>query len=84
MLFSQLSQTLFNELRQAVPNSVSDLPEQEFRALLESLLRKMNLVSRDEFDAQQAVLLRTRSKLEALEQELAQLQESLAQAKNKS
>ncbi|BFM18625.1 hypothetical protein R50073_48080 [Maricurvus nonylphenolicus] len=84
MLFSQLSQTLFNELRQAVPSSVSDLPEQEFRALLESLLRKMNLVSRDEFDAQQAVLQRTRSKLEALEQELAQLQESLAQDKNAS
>jgi BMFP domain-containing protein YqiC len=82
MLFSQLSQTLFNELRQAVPSSVSDLPEQEFRALIESLLRKMNLVSRDEFDAQQAVLQRTRSKLEALEQELAQLQESLAQDKN--
>jgi BMFP domain-containing protein YqiC len=82
MLFSQLSQTLFNELRQAVPSSVSDLPEQEFRALIESLLRKMNLVSRDEFDAQQAVLQRTRSKLEALEQELAQLQESLAQNKN--
>lgn len=84
MLFSQLSQTLFNELRQAVPGSVSDLPEQEFRALLESLLRKMNLVSRDEFDAQQAVLLRTRSKLEALEQALAQLQESLADTKNET
>lgn len=79
MLFSQVSQQLFNELRQALPGSVSDLPEQEVKALLESLLRKFNLVSRDEFDAQQAVLLRTRAKLEALEDNLQLLQQEIAQ-----
>lgn len=79
MLFSQVSQQLFNELRQALPGSVSDLPEQEVKALLESLLRKFNLVSRDEFDAQQAVLLRTRAKLEALEDSLQLLQQDIAQ-----
>ncbi len=79
MLLSQLSQQLFSELRQALPSHVSDLPEQELKALLESMLRKFNLVSRDEFDAQQAVLLRTRSKVEALETSLQQLQQEITQ-----
>jgi hypothetical protein len=34
----------------------------------------MNLVTREEFDIQSAVLLRTREKLEALEQRLAELE----------
>ena len=41
------------------------------------LLRKLELVSRDEFDVQQAVLLRTREKLEALEKTVAALEHKL-------
>ncbi len=79
MLFSELSKQLFSELRQALPGQVTDLPEQELRVLLEGLLRKLNLVSREEFDAQQAVLMRTREKIEALEQALSDVQATLDQ-----
>ena len=41
--------------------------ESNMRTGLESGLRKMNLVSREEFEVQTAVLQRTREKLEKLE-----------------
>ena len=48
--------------------------ENNIRSLLQSTLTKMNLVTREEFDVQSAVLQRTREKLEQLEQQVAQLQ----------
>lgn len=44
--------------------------EEQFRAVLESTFDRMDLVTREEFEIQKKVLLRTREKLEALEQEL--------------
>lgn len=52
----------------------------ELRALLNatfsSMLTRMNLVSREEFDAQTALLVRAREKLEALETRLATLEQA--------
>jgi len=48
--------------------------EQNFKAVLQAGLAKMNLVTREEFDVQAAVLRRTREKLEALEARLAALE----------
>ena len=48
--------------------------EPKLRALASSLLAKMNVVSREEFEAQSAVLLRTREKIDALEKQLQALQ----------
>lgn len=45
-----------------------------FKAVLQAGLRKLDLVTREEFDVQRAVLRRTREKLEALEQRLAALE----------
>ncbi len=75
-MIEQLARSLLNDLKTIVPTSTRDLPEKELRVLLESALRKMNLVSREEFDAQQAVLQRTREKLEQIEQQLAELESS--------
>ena len=47
--------------------------ESNIKALLQSSLSKMNLVSREEFDVQSALLSRTREKLEQLEKQLAEL-----------
>lgn len=51
----------------------------ELRALLNasfsSMLSRMNLVSREEFDAQAAMLARARDKLEAIEARLAALEQ---------
>jgi BMFP domain-containing protein YqiC len=73
-MIEQLARSLLNDLKAAIPTSTSELPERELRSLLERTLRNMNLVSREEFDAQQAVLLRTREKLEALETLMAEME----------
>ena len=48
--------------------------ESQFKALLQSGFSKLDLVSREEFDSQMAVLARTRARLEALEAKLAELE----------
>ena len=48
------------------------------RALLQSALRRLDMVSREEFDAQADILARTRARVEELEQELAALEAALA------
>ena len=47
--------------------------ENNVKGLLQSTLTKMNLVTREEFDVQSAVLQRTREKLEQLEKQVEQL-----------
>ncbi len=52
---------------------VADI-EKNARALLSTFFAKLDLVSREEFDIQAQVLLRTREKLKALEERLDQLE----------
>ncbi len=49
--------------------------EKNIKAVVSSVLAKLELVTRDEFDAQVAVLQHTRERLEALEKEVAALKE---------
>lgn len=61
---------LARRLSAAVPPGITTLRrdlEDNFKAVLQSGLTKLDLVSRQEFDVQSAVLRRTREKLEALE-----------------
>ena len=65
---------LVKELIDAIPSGVRNLPgelEQQFQQILHAAFIKMDLVTREEFDAQVRVLQRTRAKLEALEKKLA-------------
>lgn len=48
-----------------------------FRAVLEDMLGKLNLISREEFDVQAAVLAKTRVKLDQLEQVITELEQRL-------
>jgi BMFP domain-containing protein YqiC len=68
-----LAKKLSALLPEPVRNMQEDV-EKNMRGLLEGGLQKMNLVTREEFDIQSAVLLRTREKLEALEKRLAELE----------
>jgi BMFP domain-containing protein YqiC len=64
-----------------VPPGLRDSQEelqQTFKSALQAGLAKLDLVTREEFDVQQAVLLRTREKLEALERTVALLEAELA------
>ncbi|NBC48609.1 MAG: accessory factor UbiK family protein [Gammaproteobacteria bacterium] len=49
-----------------------------FRATLEAALSRLDLVTREEFDVQAAVLARSRAKLEALEKRVAALEARLS------
>ncbi|MEO6172307.1 MAG: accessory factor UbiK family protein [Arenimonas sp.] len=51
--------------------------EQNFKATLQSGLNKLNLVTREEFDVQRSVLLRTREKIDALERAIEVLEARL-------
>ncbi len=59
-----------------------ELPGQEamqtqLKQMLQSSFAKLDLVTREEFDAQSAVLARTREKVEALEAKLTQIEVQL-------
>jgi BMFP domain-containing protein YqiC len=47
--------------------------EKNFKTVLQGAFSKLNLVTREELDAQQAVLQRTRAKLDELERDLQKL-----------
>lgn len=67
---------LSRRIAQAVPPSARALQddfEQSVRAALQRSLAKLDLVTREEYDVQVAVLAKTRLKLEQLEQEVEQL-----------
>ena len=48
--------------------------QENFKSVLQTGLSKLDLVTREEFDVQRAVLLRTREKLEALERQVGALE----------
>ncbi len=52
---------------------VADDVEAKVKAVLQAKLSSLDFVSREEFDVQRQVLLRTREKLEALELQVQQL-----------
>ncbi|MCA0394279.1 MAG: accessory factor UbiK family protein [Proteobacteria bacterium] len=52
--------------------------QENFKAVLQSGLAKLDLVTREEFDVQRAVLLRTREKLEQLQGRVLDLETRLA------
>jgi len=75
----RLIDDLARRLAGSVPESVSALRrdlEQNFKGVLQGGLAKFDLVTREEFDVQAAVLKRTREKLTALEKRLADLEGS--------
>ena len=72
---------LARQLAESIPHNLRTLGadlERNFKTLLHAGLERMELVTREEFDLQRAVLERTRSKLEAMETRLAELEKSLS------
>ncbi|MEQ3697574.1 MAG: accessory factor UbiK family protein [Pseudomonadales bacterium] len=63
-----------NQLREVFNSSAIEDTEAHVKSLLQSQLRKMDVVSREEFDAQSAVLLRTRERLQQLERQFEALE----------
>ena len=67
---------LTKRISSLIPGDVKNLQqdfESNVRSLLQTSLTKMNLVTREVFDVQSAVLQRTREKLEQLEKQIDKL-----------
>lgn len=60
-----------------VPSGIKDEIEQSIRNILHNAFDKMDLVTREDFEVQSAVLQKTRIKLEQLEKKLTELEETL-------
>ncbi|MWQ49737.1 ubiquinone biosynthesis accessory factor UbiK [Glaesserella parasuis] len=67
-----LTQQLHNALPQGLKNVGNDL-EEKFKQILQAQLAKLDVVTREEFEVQSQVLLRTREKLNELEKRLDEL-----------
>lgn len=68
----------FDDLAARIGAAVAASPakdiEKNVKAMLQAGLAKLDVVSREEFDTQAAVLARTREKLETLEAKVAELE----------
>lgn len=67
-----IAQQLHNALPQPLKEIGADL-EDKFKQILQAQLAKLDVVTREEFDVQSQVLLRTREKLTQLEKRLDEL-----------
>lgn len=72
-MIKNLTETLTEEIQRQLSRGDQLIPSRELHIALQAALARLDLVTREEFDAQAAVLQRTRQKLEQLEQQLAQL-----------
>lgn len=75
--FDEMAKRLSESLPPGMRQMQADV-EKNVRSGLHSLFSRMDLVTREEFDVQQAVLERTRSRLEALERQVALLEQQLS------
>ena len=71
-VWQQLSQTF------AGAQAISDEVQGHLRSAMMSTFGRLDLVTREEFDAQRAVLMRSREKIETLERQLTELEAALA------
>ena len=70
-------ENLARKLAESVPEglrSMRDDLESNFRGVLQTGIGKLDLVTREEFEVQEAVLARTREKLERLEARLEEIE----------
>ena len=78
-----LEPTKINEIVEKVlerlPQGLRDMPkdlEKNLKVCLQDVFAKMDLVTREEFDTQVAVLHKARKKLEDLEQKIQEIEKS--------
>lgn len=76
----QLAQEWAQRLTQFLPPGLKGFRQEletNFRAMLQGGLEKLDLVSREQFEVQRELLARSRSKLDALEKQLRELEAQL-------
>lgn len=72
-----LNKKLFDDISSKISDTIANSPikdvEQNIKAILTSTISRLNLVTREEFEIQQQVLLKTREKLAELEAQVTAL-----------
>ncbi len=80
-----LNQKLLDEISKKVNDLVAQSPvkdvEKNLRVLLAGVFTRLDLVTRDEFDVQQEILMRTREKLSSLEAKITKLENKTKKTK---
>lgn len=74
---NQFFNDMQTKMQQALENSPAKDIEKNLKAMMSQGFAKLDLVTREEFDIQAQVLAKTRSKLEALELRIAELETQL-------
>jgi ubiquinone biosynthesis accessory factor UbiK len=73
--------SFFNDLQSKINTAIQNSPAKDIEKNVKSMMTqgfsKLDLVTREEFDVQTQVLAKTRSKLEALEVRVAELEARL-------
>jgi hypothetical protein len=75
-MLSRLLDEVMSRFDSGAKNPSDELSRSQLKAIITASLRHIDLVPRDEFDAQAAVLLRTRKLLQDLEQRFIVLEAS--------
>ncbi|WGL98767.1 accessory factor UbiK family protein [Arsenophonus sp. aPb] len=87
MLDAKKIEQVVRQIKDTLPQGIRDLGEdldKKLRATLQSQLGKLDLVSREEFDIQTQVLLRTREKMIEMEKRIEQLEKKPLANENKN
>lgn len=74
--FEQMAKQLTDAMPAPMKAFAQDM-ESKTKDVLQAQFAKLDLITREEFDVQSQVLLRTREKLQALEAKVAELEEKL-------
>lgn len=78
-----LNKKLFDDISSKISDTIANSPikdvEQNIKSILTSTLSRLNLVTREEFEIQQQVLLKTREKLAELEAQVTALAGKLSE-----
>ena len=74
MIVKQFFEDAAAKISETIANSPAKDLEKNAKAMLSGALNKMDVVTREEFDIQQQILIKTRSKLSEVEARLAALE----------
>lgn len=77
MIGKKIFEEVSAKLSETIANSPAKDVEKNVKSMLGSAFNRMDLVTREEFDIQQQVLIKTRTKLAELEERLALLEAQL-------
>lgn len=81
MINAKKIEEIAKQVTDAIPPSLKNIAndfEDKAKSVLQSKLSQLDVVTREEFDVQTQVLLKTRAKITELEAKLAELEEKIA------